>query len=144
MTVTEMNILLGFNLYFTSDEVTQVAIEHCKAFDAKLHVASSIVGHSLDRQGEIANEQARARLEGLKAELESNGIEYEVHLLVRRKNPGADLVRFAQENDIDQMIIGFKERSNIGEIVFGSNYRLMIANAPCPVVTVHVRNGDRG
>lgn len=141
MTATKTKILLGYNLYFTSDEVTKVAIDHCRAFDAELHVVSSIVGHSLDKNGEIENAEARVRMEKLESILEDNGIDFEVHLLVRRKNPGADLVRFAKENHIDLMVIGFKERSNIGEIVFGSNYRLMIAAAPCPVVTVHVRNG---
>jgi len=137
-------ILLGYNLYFTSNEVTQVAIEHCKAFDATMLIVSSVVGHSLDKKtGEIANEEARARLEQLESIVEQEGIEYEVHLLTRRSNAGDDLVRFASENDVYEMVIGFKERSTIGEIVFGSNYRLMIGKAPCPVVTVHVRdNGD--
>ena len=35
------------------------------------------------------------------------------------------------------MVIGFKVRSSIGEIIFGSNDRRMIVEAPCPVVTVH-------
>jgi len=140
----QKKILLGYNLYFTSNEVTEVAIEHCRAFDAKLLVVSSVVGHSLDKKtGQVGNVEARERLEKLKAILEKEGISYEVHLLVRRANPGSDLVRFAEENDVFEMVIGFKERSTIGEIVFGSNYRLMIGKAPCPVVTVHVKdNGD--
>ncbi len=142
MTGTKMNILLGFNLHFTSDEVTQVAIEHCKAFNARLDVVCSVVGHSQNELGELTDEEANERLERLKATLKDNGVEYQVHMLVRRTSPGADLVRFAEKHHIDEMVIGFKERSNIGEIVFGSNYRHMIANAPCPVVTVHVRNED--
>lgn len=130
--------MVGYNLYFTSDEVTSVAIKHAKAFGAKLFVISSIVGHSLDRDGNVANPKARARLDRLKKRLKEEEIPHEVHLIVRQNDPGDDLVRFAVEHEIDEMVIGFKVRSTIGEIIFGSNYRTMIAEAPCPVVTVHV------
>ena len=137
MTDRQPRIMLGYNLYFTSEEVTRVAIKHTRLFGAKLYVVSSIVGHSLDREGNVANVEAKARLDKLKATLDQEGIFYEVHLVVRQSDPGVDLVRFAVEHEIDEMVIGFKVRSSIGEIIFGSNYRTMIANAPCPVVTVH-------
>lgn len=138
VTNKQTRILVGYNLYFTSDEVTEVAIEHAKAFNAKLYVISSIVGHSLGKDGEIANVKAKARLDSLKTRLDKEGVSYEVHLLVRRSSAGNDLVSFAVEHEIDEMVIGFKVRSALGEIIFGSNYRTMIAEAPCPVVTVHV------
>ena len=117
----QLRILLGYNLYFTSDEVTRVAIKHARAFGAKLFVVSSIVGHSLDHEGQIANVKARARLEKLKSSLEEEGIDHEIKLIVRQSDPGKDLVRFAIDNEIDEMVIGFKVRSTIGEIIFGSN-----------------------
>lgn len=134
----QLRILVGYNLYFTSDEVIKVAINHVKAFGAKLYVVSSIVGHSLDKDGNVANVKAKARLDKLRERLKQENIPNEVHLIVRQSDPGVDLVRFAVENEIDEMVIGFKVRSTIGEIIFGSNYRTMIAQAPCPVVTVHV------
>jgi nucleotide-binding universal stress UspA family protein len=138
VTEKQPRILVGYNLYFTSDEVTRVAIKHARAFGAKLYVVSSIVGHSLDKFGKIANLNARARLDNLEAVLKKENIPHEIHLIVRKSDPGNDLVRFAVDNDIDEMVIGFKVRSALGEIIFGSNYRTMIAEAPCPVVTVHV------
>jgi nucleotide-binding universal stress UspA family protein len=137
----QKRILVGYNLYFTSDEVIEVAIEHAHAFQARLYVVSSIVGHSLDRDGKIANPKARARFDMLKARLERENIPHEVALIVRLDDPGVDLVRYAVEHEIDEMVIGFKVRSTLGEIIFGSNYRTMIAKAPCPVVTVHVPDG---
>ena len=139
MTNGQMKIMVGFNAYFTSDSVIQVAIDHAKAFNAKLIVATSVVGHSLDETGKIANEEAQERLDRLKASLEMEGIPHEMHLLVRENNPGEDLINFARENNIDKIIIGFKKRSTIGEIVFGSNYRHIIGSAPCPIVTVHIQ-----
>lgn len=138
MADSQPRILVGYNLYFTSDEVTRVAIEHARAFNAKLYVVSSIVGHSLDRDGNVANVKARARLDNLKERLKEADIPHEIHLIVRQDDPGVDLVRFAVEHEIDEMVIGFKIRSTLGEIIFGSNYRTMITQAPCPIVTVHV------
>ena len=137
MTDEQMKIMLGYNAYFTSDEVIKVAMEHAKAFNARLYVVTSIVGHSLDEAGKLANEQAEKRLERLKALLEEEGIPYEMHMLVRVKSPGEDLIRFAKENNIDEIVIGFKKRSAIGEIMFGSNYRYLIGRTSCPIVTVH-------
>ena len=66
-----------------------------RRFHATLYIVSSIVGHSLDKNGDVANEKAKARLEALKQKLEVEAVSYEVHLLVRRDDPGNDLVRFA-------------------------------------------------
>jgi len=45
-------------------------------------------------------------------------------------------VEFAQDNKIDEIVIGVKRRSKVGKMVFGSNAQYVILNAPCPVVTV--------
>ena len=138
MTNGQMKIMVGFNAYFTSDSVIQLAIDHAKAFKAKLFAVTSVVGHSLDKTGKLANEKAQNRLDHLKNSLEMEGIPHEMHLLVREDSAGEDLINFAKKNNIDEIIIGFKKRSAIGEIVFGSNYRHMIGSAPCPIVTVHI------
>ena len=133
----QKRIMVGYNVFFTSERVIDVAIEHAVAFDAKLIVVSSVVGHSLDEEGALADRAPAERLTEFRAKLEKAAIPYETHLLVRELTPGEDLVAFAKENGIYEMVVGFKKRSAIGEIVFGSNYRHMIENAPCPIVTVH-------
>lgn len=137
MTDEKKRIMVGYNAYFTSEKVINVAKEHVKAFDGILVVVSSVVGHSLNEAGKLANEAAAERLAQLETALEKEGIPYEMHLLVREATAGEDLVAFAGQNNIYEMVVGFKKRSAIGEIVFGSNYRQMIGDAPCPIVTVH-------
>jgi nucleotide-binding universal stress UspA family protein len=56
--------------------------------------------------------------------------------LVRGLRPGEDLVQFAKENGIDEIIIGVRRRSKVGKLVFGSTAQYVILNAPCPVVSV--------
>ena len=50
--------------------------------------------------------------------------------------PGEDLVRFAEENDIDQIFIGVEKVSRTQKIIVGSNAQYIILKAPCPVVSV--------
>jgi nucleotide-binding universal stress UspA family protein len=138
MTDEQKRIVLGFNPYFTADEVTRVAIEHGVAFGARLEVVASVVGHQLSLEGKLADIPAQSRLDRTIAAMEESGVEHDVHLVVREKTPGRDLVTFAEKVGAYELVIGFKQRSAIGEALFGSNYRQMIAEAPCPVVTVHV------
>ena len=63
-------IMVGYNAYFTSDEVIRVAKEHTRAFDAKLYVVSSVVGHSLNQAGVLANEEAQRRLAQFESSLQ--------------------------------------------------------------------------
>lgn len=137
MTDEQKRIMVCYNAYFTSEKVINVAKEHVKAFNAILVVVSSVVGHSLDEAGKLANVDAAERLARLENSLEKEGIPYEMHMIVREETAGEDLVAFAGENNIYEMVVGFKKRSAIGEIMFGSNYRCIIGDAPCPIVTVH-------
>jgi len=55
---------------------------------------------------------------------------------VRGLQPGEDLVQYAEENQIDQIIIGVRQRSKVGKLLFGSTAQYVILEAPCPVVSV--------
>ena len=50
--------------------------------------------------------------------------------------PGEDIVAFANEKDVDEIIVGVKSRSNVGKLLFGSTAQTVILEADCPVVSV--------
>ena len=133
----KMRIMVGYSAHFTSDEVIRVAKDHARAFGATLYLVSSVVGHALDESGHHKESDAAERIKGLESSLKGEDLDYEFHLVARGASAGEDLVTFAKKHDIDEIVMGFKKRSAIGEMVFGSNYRYVIATAPCPVVTVH-------
>jgi nucleotide-binding universal stress UspA family protein len=50
--------------------------------------------------------------------------------------PGEDLVQYAKEHAIDEIMIGVRRRSKVGKLVFGSTAQYVILEAHCPVLSV--------
>ena len=82
------------------------------------------------------NKKAESGLKYAQSVLEKNGISCETHLLVRGLSSGEDILQFADENDINEIIIGIKKTSKVGKLVFGSTAQHVILESNCPVVTV--------
>ncbi len=66
----------------------------------------------------------------------TDGIDCEPHFLVRGLDSGEDLVQFANEYDVDEIIIGIRKRSKVGKFLFGSTAQYVILEAPCPVLSI--------
>jgi nucleotide-binding universal stress UspA family protein len=56
--------------------------------------------------------------------------------LIRGLSPGEDIVEFAKENKIDEIIVGVKRRSKVGKLLMGSTAQVVILQASCPVISV--------
>jgi len=63
-------------------------------------------------------------------------IPYETHLVISGRQSGEDLVQFAEQNKIDEIVIGVRTRSKVDKLLFGSTAQYVILNAPCPVVSI--------
>jgi len=81
-------------------------------------------------------EKAELDLEYEKNIVLGEGIACESHLLIRGLSAAEDLIHFAEEQKVDEIIIGIKRRSKVEKIVFGSTAQYVILKALCPVVTV--------
>ena len=129
-----MKILVGYDGSEASREALKLGIRHAKAFQAEVHVVTSHVGGVGEQIDDI--QKAESELEYVKKRLAAEGLPCETHLLIRGLEPGEDLVKFAEENAIDQIIMGVKKRSKFDKLVFGSTCQFVILKAPCPVLTV--------
>ena len=129
-----MKILVGYDGSNAAKDALLLAKKHAKAFEAKVFVLSSLEKGNEDQLPKI--EQAERDLEYAKNFFEKDHISCETHLLIRGLSPGEDLIEFANENEIDEIIVGVKRRSNVGKLIFGSNARYVIMEANCPVVTI--------
>jgi nucleotide-binding universal stress UspA family protein len=129
-----MKILVGYDGTNSAKEALNLAKTHAKAFGATVNVVTSMEKGTDAQREQI--EQSERGLEWAKSLFDENDIPCQTHLLIRGMTSGEDLVEFAEENKIDEIIVGVKRRSKVGKLLMGSTAQYVILNAPCPVVTV--------
>ena len=129
-----MKIMVGYDGSNAAWDALILAQKHARAFDAKIHIATSLFGG--DQVDGKKVKEAEKSLEYAKNLVEEEGLPCKTHLLIRGLSPGEDLVKFANEKNIEQIVIGVRRRSNLGKIIFGSTARYVILEAKCPVLTI--------
>lgn len=129
-----MKILVGYDGSNSGKDALALAKKHAVAFGAQVIIVASLTGGSVTHAVDV--EHATEDLEFAKSMFDEDNIACETKLLVRGLTPGEDLIAFAKENAIDEIVIGIKRRSKVGKLLFGSNAQYIIIKAPCPVVTV--------
>ena len=129
-----MKIMVCFDGSGASRSALRVAVKHAKAFGAKVYLVASMEKGTEGQREQI--EQAEYGLEWAKSLFEENGIGCNTHLLIRGLAPGEDIVEFAAENKIDEIVIGVKRRSKVSKLLLGSTAQYVILQAGCPVVSV--------
>ena len=63
-----------------------------------------------------------------------SGVDHESHLLVGR--PADEILRFADENDVDLIVLGTHGRTGAARLLTGSVAETVIRMAKCPVLTI--------
>ena len=129
-----MNILVGYDGSNAARDAVKLAKHRAMALNAGVDLVTSMKAAKNNQHDNI--QQAELGLEYAKALLEENDIPCETHLLIRGLSPGEDLVKFAEENQIYEIIVGVRRRSKIGKLLMGSTAQYAILHAPCPVITV--------
>jgi CheY-like chemotaxis protein len=64
------------------------------------------------------------------------GLQYDAQQSVRGLSAGEDILKFAQDNDIDHIFLGIKKKSRAQKAILGSTARYVILKASCPVTTI--------
>ena len=129
-----MKILVGYDGTNSAKEALNLAKTHAKLFNASVDVVTSMQKGTEQQREEI--EQAERGLEYAKSLFEDSDITCNTHLLIRGLSAGEDLVEFAAENQVDEIIVGVKRRSKVGKLLMGSTAQFVILQADCPVVSV--------
>ncbi len=130
-----MKILVGYDGTAPSKDALVIAKMHAQAFQAELEIVTSMVStHSQEDVSSV--EQAKRLLEEAKDFFAQFDIPCNTHLLIRGLTPGEDIVKFAEENGIDEVIVGVEKKSKMEKLVMGSTAQYVILKAPCPVVSV--------
>jgi nucleotide-binding universal stress UspA family protein len=129
-----------------SKRALPVANELASRFSARVDVLHVLIPPpamvSLTGQGAVAateylqalDDNAKARLEEIVAEDVAQGVEAESAL--RRGAAAHEIVRFAEENDDDLIVIATQGETGFSRLVFGSVAEKVVRLAPCPVLSV--------
>ena len=128
-----MKFLVGYNGSVEAKAALALASDFAQTFNAKVFVMLSMEGGAGEKVEQIA--QAEQSLREAKDFLDEQGVEGETHQLARGLAPGEDLVRFAEENQIDQIFVGIEKKSRTSKLILGSTAQFVILKAPCPVIT---------
>ncbi len=110
-----MKILVGYDGSNQAKEALALAKKHALAFNANVYVVTSMIGEDQTTPEEIR--QAKAGLEFAEQFLKEGGISVETHLLIRGLLPGDDLVQFATEKQVDEIVIGVRKASSVGKLI---------------------------
>ncbi len=129
-----MKILVGYKGTNVGKDLMDIAVKHAKAFEGEILIATSMVGGDKVAKQKVVDTEKN--LEQAKAYFDDYGVKCETHLLVRGFEAGEDLVTFAKEKKVDEIIIGVRSRSKVGKLIFGSTAQVVILDAHCPVLTV--------
>lgn len=135
-------ILVPIDFSETSEAALKYGIALARAFGAHLYLL-----HVPEHPGEAAEAEypiglfetmqnaAHDRLGHLLTDAETR--ELRPDSTMRMGVPCDEIVRFAQERNIDLIVMGTHGRTGIARVVIGSVAEKVVRKAPCPVLTVH-------
>lgn len=129
-----MKILVGYN----GGEVGRLALclarDYARINNAFVYVITSMEGGTSEKQSDII--KAEQNLAFASELMAHSNVQCDAQQSVRGFSPGEDIVKFAQENEIDHIFLGIKKKSKAQKAILGSTSRYVILKAPCPVTTV--------
>ena len=128
------NILYAINLH--DENITSIiyALEFARLFNSRIHIVyvndpQAGYRHPTDREDAVALRVREAVPESL---LESLDVVY----AVSKGNTAEEIVRYAQEHQIDLIMVGHKHRGKLYSTLFDSNDVSIIDEALLPVLVI--------
>jgi nucleotide-binding universal stress UspA family protein len=97
--------------------------------------------NSLPGGNRTSDADVRAGRDALEV-FEDSSVSIDTHQLVRGNSPQEDLMQFAADHDVDEIVVGIRKRSPTGKLVFGSTAQDLLLSSELPVVCVPLVAGD--
>ena len=130
-----MKFLVCYDETNAAKKALKVAREHAKIWKAELEVVYTISRVEPLKHSKV--KKIEEKMEGeVKEILTEDDPPYEVQLLLTDLTSGEQLVKFAEDQKMDQIFLGIVKKSKVGKLLFGSTAQYVILHAPCPVVTI--------
>jgi len=146
-------ILVPTDFSETSEAAVRYGVALARAFNATLYLLHVEHRHDLEIEveGELVVEKslrdmgavtfpqnaARELLGKILTEQEQKDVQAEYVLRASGLGgPSVEIVRYAQERDIDLIVMGTHGRGSVAHMLMGSVAEKVVRKAPCPVLTV--------
>ncbi len=130
-----MKFLVCFDETDEAKKALKLAQEHAQIWKAKLEVVNTITRVEPLKHSSVKKMEEKMESD-VKEILGSDDPPYEVQLLLTDLTSGEQLVKFAEDQKMDQIFLGIVKKSKVGKLLFGSTAQYVILHAPCPVMTV--------
>ncbi len=130
-----MKIMVCYDGSEAAQNALNVAKEHAECFNLGIIIVAALEGNPQEQLGSL--EKVELLLQDAKILLESDRTTVETKLLqANNLSVGDNLVVFARDADVKEIIVGIKKLSKVGKLVTGSTAQHVILHADCPVTTV--------
>jgi nucleotide-binding universal stress UspA family protein len=120
--------LIGTDSVETSETLVPYVEKRVTDGDEVYAVNSLKGGDQTSDDDVVAGEEALEVLE--------DAVGAEAHQLIRGNSPQEDMLEFASDYDVDELIIGIRKRSPTGKMLFGSTAQDLLLDTDRPVVTI--------
>lgn len=146
------NVLVPTDFSDASDAAMRYGKALATAFGAALHVVHVIeepygqpwaveaYGFSLAALQDEWVKEARTRLDASLTDEERGALKATTTTVLG--HPVMEILRFANDNAVDLIVMGTHGRGPLGHVVLGSVAERVVRKAPCPVLTVRAAERD--
>jgi nucleotide-binding universal stress UspA family protein len=124
---------LGFASSLASDSGAVLHIVHVGVSHADAFATTAPYGYAISEEVELRERKEReAKLDSLRPTVA--GVSCERHDL--EGNPAEEVLRFAEEEGVDLIVVGSHGRTGLSRMLMGSVAEEIVRRADCPVLVV--------
>lgn len=125
--------------YLIATDSTELSETLCGTIRSEIDADDTVFVLNSLRGGDQTSDQdvldGRDALERVEDEL-GDLVTVDAHQVVRGNEPSTDILTFADEYDVDQIVMGIRKRSPTGKAVFGSVAQDVLLSTDRPVLAV--------
>ncbi|KJS31781.1 MAG: hypothetical protein VR64_09555 [Desulfatitalea sp. BRH_c12] len=128
-----MKIMVGYDGSEMAHRALLVAQKRAKSMQAELHIFTAAGAGKLDSP---QNNRLQEGLKDSEMLCKACNIACKLEMSNQELSVAEDIVRYASANQMDEIVIGLRRRSQLGKLLFGSTSRQVILDATCPVLCI--------
>lgn len=140
MSITLQKILFVTDFSEPARYAQQHAIQLAERFGAALHVLHAVSDDVFVPAPDLAEQWLHAEMERARKQLSADLGTVKAVVEVRQGNAVQEILKYADEQQIDLIVIGTHGRTGLSRLLLGSIAEKVVRLARCPVMTIHPAN----